>query len=200
MLVTRNPMTVGEPLAASIDDESLGTMQTIGPGDGAQGAMVSMTVNIGGATGVCESAPGWYGYRQRTVTGRYLLLLLSLAGFAALDTHSFILLFWVNGRILHVRHCRGRGWHPRAQARKDTKLRLDWLLPICQAALSEDAVEVSNPNIQIRGGHGFAPDSGAKQFCAIRAHQRLIGAQSFAALKITGGSWRDLAHARVMSG
>ncbi|MDP9084476.1 MAG: acyl-CoA dehydrogenase [Pseudomonadota bacterium] len=51
-----------------------------------------------------------------------------------------------------------------AQEREKAKLRLDWLLPICKATLSDDAVEVSNLGIQIRGGHGFVRDSGAEQF------------------------------------
>ncbi len=51
-----------------------------------------------------------------------------------------------------------------AEAREAAKLKLDWLLPICKATLSDNTVEVANLGIQIRGGHGFIRDSGAEQF------------------------------------
>ena len=53
---------------------------------------------------------------------------------------------------------------PAADARAEAKLRLEWLLPICKASLSENAVEVADIGIQIRGGHGFVRESGAEQF------------------------------------
>jgi len=53
---------------------------------------------------------------------------------------------------------------PTDQARAEAKLRLEWLLPICKATLSENAVEVADIGIQIRGGHGFVRESGAEQF------------------------------------
>ena len=49
-------------------------------------------------------------------------------------------------------------------AREDARTRLEWLLPICKATLSENAVDVADLGIQIRGGHGFVRDSGAEQF------------------------------------
>jgi len=51
-----------------------------------------------------------------------------------------------------------------AEAREHAKLRLEWLLPICKATLSENAVEIADIGIQVRGGHGFVRDSGAEQF------------------------------------
>ncbi|MDP9012266.1 MAG: acyl-CoA dehydrogenase [Pseudomonadota bacterium] len=53
---------------------------------------------------------------------------------------------------------------PTPQARAEAKLRLEWLLPICKATLSENAVEVADIGIQIRGGHGYVRESGAEQF------------------------------------
>jgi alkylation response protein AidB-like acyl-CoA dehydrogenase len=53
---------------------------------------------------------------------------------------------------------------PTAEAREHAALRLEWLLPICKATLSDNAVEIANIGIQIRGGHGFVRDSGAEQF------------------------------------
>ncbi len=50
------------------------------------------------------------------------------------------------------------------EARRHARTRLEWLLPICKATLSDDAVEIANIGIQIRGGHGFIRDSGAEQF------------------------------------
>lgn len=51
-----------------------------------------------------------------------------------------------------------------APVREDARSRLEWLLPICKATLSDNAVEIANLGIQIRGGHGFVRDSGAEQF------------------------------------
>ena len=49
-------------------------------------------------------------------------------------------------------------------AREDARARLDWLLPLCKATLSDNAVDVANLGIQVRGGHGFVRDAGAEQF------------------------------------
>jgi alkylation response protein AidB-like acyl-CoA dehydrogenase len=51
-----------------------------------------------------------------------------------------------------------------AERRAQSQLQLDWLLPICKATLSEQAVHVADLGIQVRGGHGFIRDSGAEQF------------------------------------
>jgi alkylation response protein AidB-like acyl-CoA dehydrogenase len=48
--------------------------------------------------------------------------------------------------------------------RRDAADRLAWLLPICKAALSDNALDVTNHGIQIRGGHGYVRESGAEQF------------------------------------
>jgi alkylation response protein AidB-like acyl-CoA dehydrogenase len=53
---------------------------------------------------------------------------------------------------------------PTAEGREHAALRLEWLLPICKATLSDNAVEIANIGIQIRGGHGFVRESGAEQF------------------------------------
>jgi alkylation response protein AidB-like acyl-CoA dehydrogenase len=53
---------------------------------------------------------------------------------------------------------------PTAEGREQAALRLEWLLPICKATLSDNAVEIANIGIQIRGGHGFVRESGAEQF------------------------------------
>jgi alkylation response protein AidB-like acyl-CoA dehydrogenase len=39
-----------------------------------------------------------------------------------------------------------------------------WLLPICKAHISDNALEVASYGIQIRGGHGYVRESGAEQF------------------------------------
>lgn len=48
--------------------------------------------------------------------------------------------------------------------RRDAADRLAWLLPICKAAISDNALEVTSHGIQIRGGHGYVRESGAEQF------------------------------------
>lgn len=48
--------------------------------------------------------------------------------------------------------------------RRDAADRLAWLLPICKAALSDNALEVTSHGLQIRGGHGYVRESGAEQF------------------------------------
>jgi 3-(methylthio)propanoyl-CoA dehydrogenase len=53
---------------------------------------------------------------------------------------------------------------PTAPMREEARSRLEWLLPICKATLSDNAVEIANLGIQIRGGHGFVRDGGAEQF------------------------------------
>jgi hypothetical protein len=53
---------------------------------------------------------------------------------------------------------------PMGPLRENARARLEWLLPICKATLSDNAVEIANLGIQIRGGHGFVRDSGAEQF------------------------------------
>jgi alkylation response protein AidB-like acyl-CoA dehydrogenase len=53
---------------------------------------------------------------------------------------------------------------PAAPMREEARARLEWLLPICKATLSDNAVEIANLGIQVRGGHGFVRDSGAEQF------------------------------------
>jgi alkylation response protein AidB-like acyl-CoA dehydrogenase len=53
---------------------------------------------------------------------------------------------------------------PSEEIRDQAAHRLEWLLPVCKASLSEYAVEVADLGIQIRGGHGYVSDSGAEQF------------------------------------
>jgi alkylation response protein AidB-like acyl-CoA dehydrogenase len=53
---------------------------------------------------------------------------------------------------------------PSQEIRDQAAHRLEWLLPVCKASLSEAAVEVADLGIQIRGGHGYVCDSGAEQF------------------------------------
>jgi acyl-CoA dehydrogenase len=53
---------------------------------------------------------------------------------------------------------------PSQEIRDQAAYRLEWLLPVCKASLSEVAVEVADLGIQIRGGHGYVRDSGAEQF------------------------------------
>jgi len=50
---------------------------------------------------------------------------------------------------------------PSVEIRDQAAHRLEWLLPVCKASLSECAVEVADLGIQI---HGYVSDSGAEQF------------------------------------
>jgi alkylation response protein AidB-like acyl-CoA dehydrogenase len=52
----------------------------------------------------------------------------------------------------------------RAEYRKALAAQIDWLLPICKACLSDNALEITGLGIQVRGGHGYIRDTGAEQF------------------------------------
>ena len=61
---------------------------------GPQGAMVAMTLNLGGAVGVLVfGALVDRGYQKRAILGCYLVLLLALAGLAAFNGYAVMLLF-----------------------------------------------------------------------------------------------------------
>ncbi len=75
-----------------------------------------------------------------------------------------------------------------------------WLLPICKAALSDNAIDVANLGIQIFGGHGFVRESGAEQFLRdVRVLALYEGANGIQAIDLvmrklkrdTGASLRD---------
>ncbi len=61
---------------------------------GPQGAMVAMTLNLGGAAGVLVFGTLVdRGYQKRAILGCYLVLLLALAGLAAFNAYAVMLLF-----------------------------------------------------------------------------------------------------------
>ncbi|HET7268547.1 MAG TPA: acyl-CoA dehydrogenase C-terminal domain-containing protein [Oleiagrimonas sp.] len=50
------------------------------------------------------------------------------------------------------------------EAREQAAQRLDFLIPICKALLTESAVECTNLALQTFGGHGYIADNGMEQF------------------------------------
>lgn len=123
------------------------------------------------AVGLCAGATRHaIAYAEERVQGRDL----SGKGPASIDSHpdvrrmlDIMCALTDGGRALILEAARlvdldQHGATP--EIRHDAAERLTWLLPICKAAISDNALEVTSHGVQIRGGHGYVRESGAEQF------------------------------------
>ena len=83
------------------------------------------------------------------------------------QTEGMRALAYVAAAALDVAH-----HHPDAEARKRNQAFVEFMMPVVKGWCTEMGIEVASLGVQVHGGMGFIEETGAAQYCAMRASPR----------------------------